>query len=490
LGFLNATFELGNQYLDSYSDEENKYIDSFLQLPMPVISDDKKAGRVIRVWLNVIDINVEKLEVRSIEKIDSTDYLQNADGKKRVTEKRKYLYRNPTGSATPWKFSPVYKLGKGVNNTEEELIGKKGEWSKDKNSRFYKLKRTVLDEFENMGYLAKGSVDLIMQELQKRIDRFSELWNDKNRSYIMVFGVNDNGKFVYPGQITAFRSYFRAKLSDSFSSDVTVQCGLCHESSSAGINLDKVFKFATFDKSSFLPGTKEGKGVAEKVFPICPDCLSSLSMGREVLDNYYLDGKTIHGMYIYVVPELLFDQNHFEAASTQAKNFLKKGLSASEYFFNLLAKQDNSLVFHFLFWERNQAQERLHLMVEDVPPSRLKRLEEIWEDTYRSILWNKKNEPQIEYKKLVLDAGIRTVFNVLTSLSGKNDREKEIMKDRVIGLLGKLLGDEKIDLKEIKLLMTSRFPGLFSDTEWLRYAGFELRKMMAVTEFITKANRR
>ena len=39
------------------------------------------------------------------------------------------------------------------------------------------------------------------------------------------------------------------------------------------------------------------------------------------------------------------------------------------------------LVFHFVFWELLQAQERVHLMVEDVPPSRLKQLEAVWIET-------------------------------------------------------------------------------------------------------------
>jgi CRISPR-associated protein Csh1 len=64
------------------------------------------------------------------------------------------------------------------------------------------------------------------------------------------------------------------------------------------------------------------------------------------------------------------------------------------------------------------------------------------------------------------------------------------MRSQIISIIGKLLGGEKIDVHGIKQLMVSRFTGLFANPEWIKFGNIELRKMIAITEFINKTNRR
>jgi CRISPR-associated protein Csh1 len=158
--------------------------------------------------------------------------------------------------------------------------------------------------------------------------------------------------------------------------------------------------------------------------------------------------------------------------------------------FRKLARQNNSLVFHFLFWEKNQAQERLHLMIEDVPPSQLKRLEDLWVECHRAFLWNSYEDPVFDPKNVTLDQGIRMTFHVLASLAGKSKQDKLVMREWTLGILGRLLGGERVDVRGVKQLMISRFTGLFANSEWLRFGGVELRKMAAVIDFLTRSNRR
>ena len=490
MGFVNATYELGKMYIRKGDDSDFGDIDPFLQLPMLVIDDDSRSGRVIRVWLDVEDKNAETLVVRGISRIDLTDFIRDSDSEKLSEEKRKYLYREPTGSATPWKYSPIYKLGKGSASALNELIGEDMQWKENSKTRFYKLNRTVLKEFENCKVFSEGSTDIVMDRLEEHIGQLAEIWNDKNRSYIMVFGVADGTNFNYPGMIPAFRDYFKSKLSQNTGGDVPIVCSLCHCNAESGANLDKIFKFATFDKSNFLPGIAENKGVPEKVFPICEECLSYLSLGRNILDRSFLDTRTVPGVRIYAVPELIFGQEFLGKASLKTQDFIKTGLKTSERFFHILAKQENSLVYHFLFWEKNQAQERLHLMVEDVPPSRLKYIEQLWRETYKVFLWNEKQDPDLDFNTITLDIALKTLYSTLISLSGKNENDQKIVRDMVIGIIGRLLDSEKINVDRLKQFMVSRFPGLFADPDWIRFGGYNLRKMAAVSEFLQKANRR
>jgi len=488
LGFINAVKELGVLEARKIKSSGADELDNFLQLPMPLIEDEKKRGRVIRVWLNVDDHVHDQINVLGISKIDLVDYMA---GNLEIEEhKRRYLYRDPVGSNVSWGFSPAYKLGQSKTDVVKEMLGEKGQWRSDDKSRFYKLERRVLSDYEKAGVFREGSTERIMKDLEQLAERIAELWSDKKRSFLLLFGIDNKGVFLYPGDVSAFRNYFTSKLEKNLGGGAdSGSCAICCSSGSM-VNLDKVFKFATFDKVSFLPGAMDGKGIREKVFPVCQDCFAALSMGREVLDRSFLDGHTLPGVKIFVVPEVLMVQGYLEMVSSKTRDFIESGIGIEEHLFRKLARQDGSLVFHFLFWEKNQAQERLHLMVEDVPPSRLKRLEGLWVQCYRIFLWNSYEDPVFNPKNVTLDQGIRMIFRVFDSLSGKNEQDKEVMRERTLGILCRLLGGNRVEVRGVKQLMVSRFTGLFADPEWLRFGGLSLRRMAAVLEFLTKSNGR
>jgi len=495
MGFLKAVYELGKVELGSKNKNTESYfsdIDSFLQLPMPVIEDEQRQGREIRIWLNVKDKEAKCLEVTGIAKIDLKDYLNSTDSDEINKTKRKLLYRDPPGASTQWRYSPIYKLGKATTNPNSDLLGRSETWKDDKNSRYYKLYKTVLKPLEDVGVFSRGSADLIISELEKQVNRIAELWKDKKRSYILVFGINDNGNFLYPGELEIFRNHFKSRLELNIGRKMSATCSLCHTNAESGANLDKIFKFSTFDKESFLPGIKDSDGVREKVFPLCDSCISMMSMGREILDGRFLDRQTIPNMNIYVVPELIFGNTNLDDVAVNVENFIKSGLKKSERLFNYLAKQDEVLVYHFLFWEENQAQEQLHLMVEDVPPSRLKRLEKLWQDTFKVLLWNEMQSPEFKPEDMGvdLDQAFKIVYSTLISLSGKDEADKSVMRKRIVNIIGKLLGGKKVDVKFVKQLMVSRFAGLFADPKWIRDGHWKLRQMMAVLEFLNRVNDR
>jgi CRISPR-associated protein Csh1 len=84
------------------------------------------------------------LEIFDVEKIDLVDFLAG-DGSIQE-KKRKYLYKDKPGSNTQWSFSPLYKLGSPQKENRKELIGENGDWKNNTETRFYKLKRTTLEE--------------------------------------------------------------------------------------------------------------------------------------------------------------------------------------------------------------------------------------------------------------------------------------------------------------------------------------------------------
>ncbi|NLL37344.1 MAG: hypothetical protein GX256_07485 [Fretibacterium sp.] len=507
LGFIGAVYELGKMEIGQSGGGEFEDIDSYLQMPMELIEPSGENPRVlpgkeIRVWLDVSDPWAETLDVRGIADIDSVEFFAGDGEEEDREKKRRYLYRDPPGSNTRWRYSPLYKLGRGVSDGVKELLGS-GEWEEDRNSRFCKLRDTTLQAFEDEKFFTPGSVERLMAALVERAEELSQCWDERKRSYILLFGLGDGGRFLYPAELPAFLSHFRFRLKGVVGGGakkakkkvVSRTCALCQASSTDALNLDQVFKFATFDKKSFLPGLDSADDSKSKVFPVCADCLRVFSEGRSVLDRKFLDGESIYQVRIYVVPELLQGNASLALVQSKTRDFLKVGLQNESCLAEHVLEQDDSLVYHFVFWEKNQAQERLLLMVEDVPPSRLNRLGQCWEASALATglfggpdrFAPEEGSTRTERRYSALDQAVRTLVRTLTSLAGKNDNDVNVLKDWVLGIVGRLLNGQLADIRSVKGFVVTRLQGLCSNPEWVsRNASHTMRRLNAIIDFLCR----
>jgi CRISPR-associated protein Csh1 len=558
LCFLNAVLNLGLWELGrNLGDDEFADIDSFIQLPMEIIEPkdgaDKKVtrlpGKEIRVYLDVDDSQSDSLRIKGVKKIVPANYF-GGSGDERA-RKRRYLYRDPVGSAAMWRFSPLYKLGKGVKDGRKELCGGARNWREycdlrdmddkgdDKNKqlkkqfkecRLFKLESSTLRAFEERGVFSPGSVDVIMEYLVEHADELAELWTESKSSHMMIISPCDGDKFLYPIDVKSYLAHFRARRQEQASSPKIAQrsegghkvvCALCHENDSSGINLDEIFAFATFDKESFLPGL-DGNAKS-KVFTICDDCNKSMSEGRNLIDKKFLDERSISNVKIYVIPELLLQKNAkmLKNAVTHTADFIKNGLCKERFLSERVTENEDEIVLHFVFWEKNQAQERLLLMVEDVPPSRLKLLEKMWglavnaatapygdnRDDGRPLSVGEDNERNDDDNAsssgdkrgadgfaasddVKLKQAIDSIRIVITALSGKQKDEKA-PRELMLDIIGRLLRGDPIDIEAIKAFVVSRLQGLFSDGEWAaKYGRSNMRKLQCVVDFLYRANER
>jgi CRISPR-associated protein Csh1 len=506
MGFLQAVYSLGEMVNERNKHSHHADILNFLQLPYPLTDDknDDKSRKtfVIRIWLDVAEHNEEILDMKGIENIDKIEY--QAIGINELEIREKCLYRDPVGRNVQWRYSPLYKLGnKGSKDPITELLGKKDTWEKDKNSRYFKLCQSVLKDFETSAVFTQDSVKRIMEDLVKNTDKIVEFWSDKNNPYFFIFGLGVNGKFLYPGEIPAFVKYFKEKLNPEekatkkkkTKNNLVRYCSLCGESGEELETLDKVFKFATFDKPGFLPGIKDGPGIREKVSPICRECFATLSAGKEEMENRFANYTVVPGIILFIIPEIISDrQKYLQTAAENTKEFLTKGIRVEERFFRSLARHKEGLVYHFLFAETNQAQLIVHSLIEDVPPTHLRKLEKFWGDACRAFGYVAQTNDD---KRLYLDTAIRQLVAVMLSLAGKSDQDKTVMRDKIIAIIGALLNGENINVHEIKMLIVSRLAGLFSDPDWLHPKDkrsmpgrFKMQGMAELVDFMYRVNRR
>lgn len=505
MSFLEAVRAIGERELKGLEKGPLSDIDSFTQMPMELIDPKKKAtrlpGQEIRIILDVQDPSETPLRVEGIRDIVLANFFAG-DGDDRE-KKRRYLYRDPAGSSAKWRWSPIYKLGKGVANGRSAFLGEE-DWREDKNSRFYKLRNSTLLAFEEQGIFSEGSVDRIMDALVANVDRLATLWSDRMRSYILLFGCSDGERFLYPIDVPAFLAHFRARLAEANTSNsdkqskkaASVRCGICHQEVKDSVNLDKVFAFATFDKKSFLPGVDDSDTSKGKVFSICEVCYKLLSEGRNVIDEKFLDTSSIGGVRIYTVPELIVGNDSLGRVAQKTKDFLQQGLRNERFVSERVLENDDGLVYHFVFWEKNQAQERILLMIEDVPPSRLRRLQALWGETVAALdpfgRRFTKDRTEADDKDRAEDATLWQAVNVirgaLLGLGGKNEGDVGVLKERILGLLGRLLRGERIDVLWAKELIVSRLQGRCADSEWAKFSASSARRWSAIVDFLHRAN--
>ncbi|MHB1127781.1 MAG: TM1802 family CRISPR-associated protein [Bacillota bacterium] len=501
MGFLQAVHSLGVMASRRNDNSSLADIMNYLQLPHPLGEREDRRAYAIRVWLDVTEPESEILEVQGISCIDQVEYQAIGDDEAKIRER--CLYRKPVGSNVRWRFSPLYKLGKGSTDPTKELLGKG--WQNDTDSRFFKLKQNLLQDYEDSGYFAQDSVTRIMDGLINQLDKIAEYWSDKKRSYLMVFGVNKEGKFLYPGELAAFIKYFREKVNPDTAFTITAvddskrmpisSCALCGNQSHKLETLDKVFKFATFDKPGFLPGIKDGAGVREKVYPVCQQCYALLSAGKEEMENRFVNFYMVPGISLYVIPEIISDnQVYYQRTAEFTKDFLEKGIRHEQHLFDNLSSHDEGLVYHFLFAENNQAQLIVHYLIEDVPPTHLKQLQVLWSNT--CAVFSRDGEHDSE-GKLSLDTALRQIVAVLLSLAGKREQDKMVMRDKAVAVIGALLNGNQVPTTDIKILMVSRFTGLFTDPDWIKPkekgkmpGRIRLKGMAEVVDFLTRVNGR
>jgi len=490
MGFLEGLVQTGKYY--NLQDQAGELADivNYLELPLDIPGEDtdpEKRPQAIRVALKVADPDAVPLDVQGIESITLADY----PGNPRLNPKTAYLYKSPVGSNVSWGFSPVYKLGRGISDQETSvtaLIGdRETNWLEAKQSRYFKMHKRVLNDYEESSFFTKGSVMRLMNSLVDNVNEISRYWCDRKRSYLLVFGLNRDNQFVFPGEIPAFIEYFRAKIADrqnNSQSERGLDCILCHKDGAAGRTLDQVFKFSTFDKPGFLPGGDIKNSFS--VFPICENCYSLLQRGYFEAQTHFSSRIGISTLDVLIIPEMIGELNNLDRLQKTFEDFIVSGVQKEIGFYTNIAKRGASYVFHFLFTEKIQAQVRLHRMVEDVPPSHFRKLFTLWN-------WNKKRFFPERDDTQNLDSAIRQIVMMLQSLAGKTDGEKEVMKTQVINLVADLFANAYIDVETLKRMAVSRVPGMVSDPDWLnakRYSGgYQLERLWMLFEFLYAYNR-
>lgn len=481
MGFIDALYVIGK----SFSSDNYEFSD-YLTLPAKV-----GKSKEIRIHLKLANYtnneeDIIPLKIIDISKIDEADFFagNETDEEKKI----RYLYKDPPGSNTTWRYSPVLKIAKPKNDREKNMES----FLEGSKAYINKIEK-MLKDFEDLKYFEEGSVSKIVGILKDKLDQILDCYTDKNSSYLIVFGVDNEGEFIYPGKVTVFRKYFEEKLKShlnekkvtSKGSKNEKKCDYCGKSPGL-YTFDQVFPFATFDKPNFLPAIN--KEFSNKIFNICEDCLKVFLKSKDYVQANFNDNSIIYGITIWVIPEFFtLSENKLDPAFSNLNNYISSDQHSKEE--NLLDNiTDPSLiddpytaVFHFLFLETNQSQLIVHQMIEDVPITRIRKLQEIWKTTVKKF-------GKSENANIKLSYALKKIHISVKNLVLKEETEEKVMRNLAIGIIGKLLSGERVNTKILKQYFVSRIPKLMNEKTQKGNFYFILNDFLLVNEFLNNYN--
>lgn len=451
MGFISAIRSLGAL-------SQGKGLESYLIFPM------EKGGKLIRIALRAADREAQPLDVLGVAWIDLADQRMEPE------MKVKYLYRKRAGSAAAWGFSPIHLMGKPKKNTgqnREMILGKDDDWAGDKNCHLFKIRNKLLLDYEKEETFTPGSVDRVMAELPEKLEDVLPHLDPKS-SHAFIFGLEgDGGSFLYPGEVSAFLSYFKRKLESTLQlGEEQVRCAYCRKPCTPR-SLSKIFKFSTRDKVNVCHGLDKKQEPWD--FPICDDCFKRISSGRDRLQMKLNNSTVLPKINIWTLPEAVGDGGgrtlqHLIGSmeeSLSGDRLQSPGEERESRYFSRLAREGSGLVFHFIFWERNNAQELVHLMVEDVPPERLALLERKWGEAIKAVFGDVRDD------LFTLDWAIKSLYKTLSGFAGKSEGDRTVFRDYALKVIGKMLRGERLPVAFFKQAVVERAARLvFESANW------------------------
>ncbi|MDD2339195.1 MAG: TIGR02556 family CRISPR-associated protein [Methanosarcina sp.] len=289
----------------------------------------------------------------------------------------KYFYKR--GSSNGPDITPTARVTEVKKTFSNKIAG----WF----SKPLKEAKPILDDnevkfLESLGKYIKENEDIILSELESKINSIEA----KEKS-ILTLLFEENGFIRYVGDFEVFRKILKNNGASKFyskygiiSKDDDNLCSIC-KSHAEVYGFVTPYEFYTVDKCGFVSGGFD-QSKAWKNNPICLECALKITAGKEYIEKYMSFG--FYGFKFLIIPktlnksaiEDLFDifEKYNEKKFTFNKEY-KKFLQANENdILEILSEEDDYLNFNFQFYEKSNSAYRILLYIEDVLPSRLRKL--------------------------------------------------------------------------------------------------------------------
>ena len=411
------------------------------------------------------------------------------------TRLMKYLYRH--GSSRGSDVTPTSKFAGDMKKTFKNKIHKCiGDIEKEKTSiGLTSDEQKIITQINKA--LSASEKDIIIN-LQKQI---ADIDQKEGSILTLVFSGNKGKRYI--GDMELFRKilqnkgkekYYKKHGKESLGQDQT--CSVCHEKQKEVYGFVNTYNFYTVDKPGFVSGGFKQQD-AWKNYPVCCNCAVNMEQGKKYLAenlsfsfygfNYLLIPKFITGRLIEESMEILeyaFEQKASEILKSGFEKKFRYCLTDAENeILGLISEQEDYISFDFLFYAEKQAAFNILLHIEDVLPSRLKRLFQIKThidqiDIFKRVKTDKKDEE----KRLVFNFGVLRDFFPL--ISKKRTYDKNFLE-----LAGKIFSYKPIDYNFVMQAIVRKIRPVFinnKSTEILCLKGYMLLNFLAELGILSK----
>lgn len=290
--------------------------------------------------------------------------------------KMKYLYRS--GSSKGADITPTAKVTE-IDKTFENKIIKSISESLEFKKDNYKSEKKILEGILNV--LNKEIVN-VKNELKNIINNLPK----KEGSCITIVFIKDNEK-KYVGDFELFKDKIisdalrKFHYSKTYKKDVykdIAVCSLCRNKANDIYGLVNTFPFYTIDKPGYISGGFKYEK-AWRNYPVCKECAIKLELGKAYLEDNLTF--TFYGRKYYLIPKPIYKKNldsvlkrYQRLKSDDLKDIRKKFSGVEEKIISFLGREENSICFDMMFFEKSNAALNILLNIEDVAPSRFRKI--------------------------------------------------------------------------------------------------------------------
>lgn len=288
-------------------------------------------------------------------------------------KKERYLYKK--GSANGPDLSPTARL----TDVEKTVPNKLLNWFKilDKNIVISESERFFLTRVSQCLQKNREQIMADVEEYRKSVPQ-------KEQMLLTLKWRLTDGSARYPGDWPIFRELLLQQVREKEFGQMAENkvCSVCGKRKARVLGNASVYKFYTEDKIGFIAGGFDKKR-SWRNFPLCSECRESLLVGRR-----YVEGNLSFrfcGLSYYLIPHSLMDNhevleevidilNRAQKKASLTEDAKKQLTGEEDDILYLLKESKDVLTLNFFFMRKSNAAERILLLVEDVLPSRLRRI--------------------------------------------------------------------------------------------------------------------
>lgn len=353
--------------------------------------------------------------------------------------KSKLLYKR--GSPRGTDKTPTCKVAKSLSGTFHQKVVA---WFNDNKDKEFltdfekKFIRSVSDEINRKS-------DIILTDLNCKSNMI------KNGGIVLSVLFNHNGIVKYIGDFDFFPrfiteesalDYKYSKTSNSYSFGENQLCAICRSKKPEVYGYFSSLKFYNVDKPGMVTGGFDSSE-SWKNYPICLDCALDVEMGIKVLDNQLLFN--FYGLRYYLIPKtasenardkILRDIFTFKKSPRIKDKDRERITNAEDEVFEILKEEQNNVTFSLLFFDKpKKSVFRILALIEDVLPSRFKRLFDVKALVDETVFFYEKKDGKRLFR---FNYGVLRTFFPNSRIEGNYDKY-------FIELVEKTFSDRKID---------------------------------------------